>query len=38
VAKPAKKDIVAALLERHGQTYDEELGIDARKGTPSPPL
>ena len=35
MARPAKKHVVAALLERHGRTYAEELGIDARKGTPS---
>jgi hypothetical protein len=32
---PAKKKVVAALLDRHGQTYAEELGIDLRKQTPS---
>jgi hypothetical protein len=36
LAKPGKKEIVAALLERHGQTHAEELGIDVQKGTPSP--
>jgi endonuclease III len=28
--------IVAALLEEHGQTYAEQLGIDLESGTPSP--
>ena len=28
--------IVAALLEQHGQTYAEQLGIDLEDGTPSP--
>lgn len=33
----AKHDgIVRALLDRHGTTYCEELGIDIGKGTPSP--
>jgi len=32
----AKRDIVAALLDRHGQTYSEELGIDLAQNTPSP--
>lgn len=32
---PAKKRIVAALLERHGRTYAEELGINVGKQTPS---
>jgi hypothetical protein len=36
VAKPTKKDIVAALLKRRGQTHAEELGINVAKGTPSP--
>jgi hypothetical protein len=27
--------VIEALLERHGQTYAEELGIDVAKGTPS---
>ena len=36
MTKPRKKDVVAALLERHGQTHAEELGIEVRKGTPSP--
>jgi hypothetical protein len=35
VAKPPADAIVDALLERHGQTYAEELDIDVAKGTPS---
>jgi endonuclease III len=35
LARVSKKQIVAALLDRHGQTYAEELGIDPRKQTPS---
>lgn len=31
-----QKATVAALLDRHGRTYAEELGIDLAKGTPSP--
>jgi hypothetical protein len=36
VAKPPTDRVVAALLERHGQTYAQELGIDVAKGTPRP--
>jgi len=36
VAKPGKKDIAAAVLERHGETHAAELGIRVEKGTPSP--
>jgi hypothetical protein len=36
VAKPPAASILEALLERHGQTYAQELGIDVAKGTPSP--
>jgi hypothetical protein len=36
VAKPPADRVVAALLERHGQTYAQELGIDVAKGTPLP--
>lgn len=32
----SKKDRVAALLERHGQTYSQELGIALDHGTPAP--
>ena len=35
MAKPAKDRIVKALLERHGQTYAAELGIDLERNTPS---
>ena len=35
MARPSKKRVVAALLDRHGRTYAEELGIDVRKATPS---
>jgi hypothetical protein len=35
VAKPPADTVIEALLERHGQTYAEELGIDVAKGTPS---
>jgi hypothetical protein len=35
VAKPAADAVIEALLERHGQTYAQELGIDLAKGTPS---
>jgi hypothetical protein len=30
------KATVAALLDRHGRTYADELGIDLARGTPSP--
>ena len=36
MAKLGKREIVAALLELHGQTHAEELGIDVKKNTPSP--
>ena len=32
----SRKRVVEGLLERHGQTYSEELGIDLSKNTPSP--
>jgi hypothetical protein len=35
VAKPPAEAVIDALLERHGQTYAQELGIDVAKGTPS---
>jgi len=35
MARPSKKRVVGALLDRHGRTYAEELGIDLRKQTPS---
>lgn len=31
-----KKDLVKELLDRHGRTFCEELGIDIRRNTPSP--
>jgi endonuclease III len=36
MAKPPADRVVEALLERHGETYAQELGIDLAKGTPSP--
>ncbi len=36
MAKPSRDAILGALLERHGRTYCDELGIDIEKGTPSP--
>jgi hypothetical protein len=35
MAKPSRDRIVAALLERHGRTYAEGLGIRLERGTPS---
>jgi hypothetical protein len=35
MSEPSRKRIIAALLERHGQTYAAELGIDLVRGTPS---
>ena len=35
MAKPSKDRILEALLERHGQTYAAELGIDLERNTPS---
>jgi endonuclease III len=35
MAESSNDRIVAALLERHGQTYAAELGIDLANGTPS---
>jgi endonuclease III len=32
----AKTEIVQALLDRHGQTFAKELGVDVGKNTPSP--
>jgi hypothetical protein len=34
--RPSKRRIVAALLERHGRTFADELEIDVAAGTPSP--
>src|SRR5262245_58855527 len=33
--KPAQTRVVAALLDRHGRTYCEELGIAIERNTPS---
>ena len=35
LGRPSRQRILDALLERHGQTYAAELGIDLGKGTPS---
>ena len=35
MARPSRKRIIEALLERHGKTYAAELGIELGKGTPS---
>src|SRR5574341_1448741 len=35
MAKPTRAAIVEALLDRHGRTYAEELGIPVERGTPS---
>ena len=35
MAEPPKDRVVKALLERHGQTYAAELGIDLERNTPS---
>jgi hypothetical protein len=32
----SSQDTARALLERHGRTFADELGIDVAKGTPSP--
>jgi endonuclease III len=36
VARPSEKEIAVALLERHGRTFAQELGIAVEKNTPSP--
>lgn len=36
MAGPSSDDVTAALLDRHGRTFAEELGIDVASGTPSP--
>jgi hypothetical protein len=36
MARATHRDIARALLDRHGRTFAEELGIDVAKGTPSP--
>jgi hypothetical protein len=35
-ASASRSGVVAALLQRHGSTFAEELGIDVRRNTPSP--
>jgi hypothetical protein len=35
MAKPPKSRVIEALLERHGETYAAELGIDLERNTPS---
>ncbi len=35
MAKPSRNQIVEAVLDRHGRTYAEELGIDLERGGPS---
>jgi hypothetical protein len=35
MARPRSDRVVAALLERHGRTYAQELGIALERGTPS---
>lgn len=35
LARPSRHRVVDTLLERHGETYAAELGIDLGKGTPS---
>jgi endonuclease III len=35
MAKPSRSAIEKALLERHGRTYAEELGINLARGSPS---
>jgi hypothetical protein len=35
MAKPSRAEIVEAVLDRHGRTYAEELGIDLERGGPS---
>ncbi len=35
MAKASEKEIVRALLERHGRTFAEEIGIAVEKNTPS---
>lgn len=33
---PSQRDLVRALLDRHGQLFSEELGVDVTRNTPSP--
>jgi endonuclease III len=36
MARPSKRRLAEALLERHGRTFADELGINVTAGTPSP--
>jgi endonuclease III len=36
MARPSKARLAEALLERHGRTFADELGINVAAGTPSP--
>ncbi len=36
MARPSEREIVRALLKRHGRTFAEEIGIAVEKNTPSP--
>jgi hypothetical protein len=36
MADPPTDGVVSALLDRHGRTFGEELGVDVASGTPSP--
>jgi hypothetical protein len=36
MADPPTDGVVSALLDRHGRTFADELGIDVASGTPSP--
>lgn len=35
MAGPGKRQVIRALLDRHGRTFAEELKIDLHKGTSS---
>lgn len=34
MARPSNDAVVEALLQRHGQTFADEIGVDVAKGTP----
>jgi hypothetical protein len=36
MADPPTDGVVSALLDRHGRTFADELGVDVASGTPSP--
>ena len=36
MTEPSKREIVSSLLDKHGRTYSDELGIDLGRNTPSP--